>query len=164
MFVETLGNLSVAGSIAPAIAIANTTSSAAAVTLALFAPDGTPTGLSGSVSVPPNGQRAAFLSQFAGFSSLPSSFQGVLRVASSSAIAVSPFRMRYNETGDFLMTSIAAVPEDAATATSEVLFPHFVTGGDWEMEFVLFSGRVGSAPGTIYFFGQNGNDLNLPVR
>jgi hypothetical protein len=163
-FVEGLGSLGTPGSIAPAIAIANTTSTTATVMLSLYAPDGTPTGVSGSVSIPPNGQRAAFLTQFAGFSSLPASFQGVLRIVSSSAITASAFRMRYNELGDFLMTSVPVVPENIVPATSELLFPHFVTGGDYETELVLFSGYAGPAPGTIYFFDQNGNPLNLPLR
>ena len=127
--------------------------------------DGTPTGLYGSVSLPPNGQTAVFLDQIGGFSSLPPSSQGVLRVSSDSSIAVTILETRYNELGHFLMTSTPVVPEDYAPASSELLFPHFATGNGYEMQVVLFAARSAPVPpGTIYFFEQNGNPLTLQLQ
>jgi len=163
-FVQNLGNFGSPGSIQPAIAVANPTGNATVVTLQLYAMDGTPTGLSGSVSIPPNGQTAVFLNQVGGFSSLPPSSKGVLRVSSDSAIAVIAVETRYNELGHFLMASTTAVPETYAPASSELLFPHFATGGGYEMQVVLFAVRPPVSAGTIYFFDQNGNPLTLQLQ
>ena len=164
-FVQNLGNFGSPESIQPAIAIANPTGSPAVVTLQLFAMNGTPAGLSGSVSIPSNGQTAVFLNQIGGFSSLPPSSQGVLRVSSDSSIAVTVLQTRHNELGHFLMTSTPAVPENYAPASSELLFPHFATGGGYEMQVVLFAARSAPVPaGTIYFFEQNGNPLTLQLQ
>jgi len=164
-FVQALGNFGSPGSIQPAVAIANPTGNPAVVTLQLYAVDGTPTGLSGSMSIRPNGQTAVFLNQAGGFSSLPPASQGVLRVSSDSPIAVTVLETRYNELGHFLMASTTVVPEDYAPASSELLFPHFATGSGFEMQVVLFAARAAPVPpGTIYFFDQNGNPLTLQLQ
>jgi hypothetical protein len=56
------------GSVQPGIAVANAATTSTTVTLQLFNLDGSSTGLSGFFSIPENGQVAAFMNQFAGFS------------------------------------------------------------------------------------------------
>src|SRR5439155_19661033 len=112
LFVENLGTLnSVPGSIQTAIAVANPTSNPASVALELYGNDGAPVGLRDSIAIPANGQTAVFLTQIPGFSDLPSSFQGVLRISSESMVAVSALRARYNERGDCLISATLPVSE-----------------------------------------------------
>src|SRR5439155_16127843 len=121
-------------------------------------PDGSATALSGSIPIAGNGQTAVFLSQVPGFSSLPASFRGVLRVASDSPIAVTALEARYNELDRFLMASTTAVPEDYSPASSELVFPQIAVGNNYEMRTILFAARAGAAsPGTIYFVDPAGN-------
>jgi hypothetical protein len=165
MYVENLGTFNSAlGSIETGVAVTNVTSSTASVSLQLFNLDGTPTAFSATVSVPANGQYVSFLHQIAGFTSIPSRFQGVLRVSSSSAIAVAGLRTRFNERGDFMTSTTWAAPESYAPNSSELLIPHFAIGGGYETQFVLFSGRARNTIATIYFIDKNGNPLPLPFR
>src|SRR5438874_1403012 len=89
-FAEASGNFaqSAVGSIQTGIAVANTSTSDAAVTLELSKLDGSSTGLVGTLTVPANGQKAIFLNQIQGLGSLQLPFQGVLRVSSAA-----PFSM-----------------------------------------------------------------------
>ena len=165
LFAENLGTLNAApGSILTAIAIANPTSNPASVALELYGNDGTPAGLRDSMTIPANGQMAVFLNQIPGFSGLPSSFQGVLRISSASMVAVSALRAHYNERADFLITATLPVSETDLPQSPELLFPHFAIGNGCEMQFVLFSGRATSSAGTVYFFDQNGAPLSLALR
>jgi len=165
LFVENLGTLnSVPGSIQTAIAVANPTSNPASVALELYGNDGAPVGLRDSIAIPANGQIAVFLNQIPGFSRLPPSFQGVLRISSASTVAVNALRAHYNERGDFLISPTLPVSEAELPNSSELLFPHFAIGGGCEMQFVLFSGRATASSGTIYFFDQNGTPLSLALR
>ena len=104
--------------------------------------NGTPTGLTGSTSVPGNGQIALFLNQIEGFESLMLPFRGVLRIStgSSSGVSVVGLRGRYNERTDFLITTTPPSNEADTASTSEFLFPHLVDSGGYTTQFVLFSG------------------------
>jgi hypothetical protein len=165
LFIENIGTFNAApGSVQTGIAIANPTSDPVSIALDLYGNDGAPAGLSDSIAIPGNGQTAVFPNQVSGFSGLPASFRGVLRVSSASPIAVSGLRGHYNERGDFLISSASPVLEADVPQSSELLFPHFAAGGGYEMQFVLFSGRATSSSGTIYFFDQNGNPLSLIFR
>ena len=70
------------------LAIANPSSSPVSVDLELMRLDGSSTGLSTRLNLPPNGQISGFLSEISGFASLPVPFQGVLRIASAVPVAV----------------------------------------------------------------------------
>src|SRR5438552_2596172 len=116
------------------------------------------------LALPANGQIAVFLNQIPGFSRLPPSFQGVLRISSASMVAVNALRAHYNERGDFLISPTLPISEAELPNSPELLFPHFAIGGGCEMQFVLFSGRAAASSGTIYFFDQNGTPLSLALR
>lgn len=149
------------------IAIANASPTPAAVTFELTRLDGSSTGLTGTATVPGNGQVAQFLNQIAGFWSLPMPFQGILRAStgSGSRIAVTGLRGRNNERGDFLITTIPVVDEAAAPSSAEVFFPHLVDGEGYTTQFILFSGTANQAlSGTLQFFRQSGQALDLTVR
>lgn len=77
------------------------------VSLELSTLDGIPVGPAARLSLPPNGQTAMFLDQIPAFDALKAPFQGLIRVSSPTPIAAIGFRGRYNELGDFLITTLA---------------------------------------------------------
>jgi hypothetical protein len=158
------------GPIQTGIAISNSSSLRISVNFELSNLDGTPTGITGSTTIPATGQVAMFLNQIPGFSALPAAFKGVLRVTttgganSSSNISITGLRGRYNERGDFLITTTVPVDETASPSTSEFLFPHLADGGGYTTQIILFSGTAGqSTNGTLQFVSQTGQALSLTL-
>src|SRR5262249_26895513 len=133
LFVESSGDFDKgqSGSLQTGIAIANRADSAAALTLELTTLTGAPAGATNDVIVPGRGHLALFLNQFPGFSELPSGFQGVLRISTTSpnGISVIGLRGRYNERRDFLLATTPAVNESSAIPVGDTLFPYIVDGG-----------------------------------
>jgi hypothetical protein len=127
---------------------------------------GASTGLTGSLSIPAGGQTAVFLSQIPGFASLTTAFRGVLRVSTSSAsgISVIGIRGRYNERGDFLLTTTQPTDESRPPAGPQ-FFPHFADGGGYTTQFILFNGGPDQASsGALQFFSQSGQPAALAVQ
>jgi hypothetical protein len=167
LYAESSGNFAQfqAGSIQTGIAITNSLTTATTVNFQLTHLDGTPTGLTGTVSVPANGQTALFLNQAPGFAAMPATFQGVLRISAIAGISVVGLRGRYNERGDFLITTTPPIAEDSPASQAEMLFPHIVEGAGYTTQFILFSGSPGQASsGTLRFLSQAGQPLVLDVR
>src|SRR5262249_38590898 len=121
LYAESSGSTQQIGSIQTGIALANPSSSTALVTFEVTTITGVSTGLNGSIVLGGNGQAAMFLRQIPGFTLLPDPFQGVLRVStvSSAGISVVGLRGRYNERGDFLITTTPPTNESAALPTGE---------------------------------------------
>jgi hypothetical protein len=79
-------------------------------------------------------------------------------------VAVVSLRTRYNERGEFLITTTPATNEGSPSSSAELVFPHIVDGGGYATQFALFSGISGQATtGTLRFFGQDGQALNLTI-
>jgi sugar lactone lactonase YvrE len=153
------------GSIQTGIAVTNLSTSAANVTLELSKLDGSSTGLTGTLTVAANGQTAIFLNQVQGFGSLQTPFQGILRLSSAASISVVGLRGRYNERGDFLITTTPAVDEAAAPSSTPLFFPHIADSGGYTTQFILFSGRPGQvSSGTMQLFSQFGGAMNLNLQ
>ena len=167
LYAESSGDFtrSQVGSIQTGIAVANSAASTATVNFELTKLDGASTGLTGSVTVPANGQTALFLNQVPGLTAVSTSFQGVLRISGPSSITVVGLRGRYNERGDFLITTTPPVAEDEPASTGEALFPHIVEGAGYTTQFILFSGKPGqAASGTLRFLSQAGQPLILSIQ
>jgi hypothetical protein len=137
------------------LAIANVSTVPATITLQLFNPDGTTAAASTSLTVPGSGQIAKFLSDL--FPNLPQPFLGVVRISGgSSSLAVVGLRTRYNERGDFLITTTPAASESAVTP-GQLFFPHLAIGGGYSTQLILFTGSPGpSSSGTLNFLSQSG--------
>lgn len=162
MYVET-GT----GGLQTGLAVVNLSSTPAIVNFELTTLAGTPTGLSGGMTIPSNGQTGLFLSEIPGFVSLPVPFQGVLRAstASSGGISMVGLRGRYNERGDFLVTTTPPVLENSSPTADELLFPHFAYGGGYTTQFILFSGYAGqTSAGMIRYFSQTGQPLDVTTQ
>jgi sugar lactone lactonase YvrE len=166
VYAETApGNPDAVGSIQTGIAVANATTSAAAVVVELTRLDGSSIGLTGTLSVPAAGQVATFLKEIPGFASLPASFQGVLRVSSTQPISVVGLRGRYNERNDFLITTTPPINEATPATTERLFFPQIVDGGGYMTQFILISGQPGqSSSGTMQWFSQSGEALGLALQ
>jgi hypothetical protein len=145
------------------LAIANPSGTTASVRLELMDLSGA--SISGTtISLPPNAQFSALLTEIKGFESLSLPIQGMLRISGSTPIAVTGLRARTNERGDFLITTTPPVTETSGSVP-ELYFPHFADGGGFTTEFILFSGGSGGPfTGTVQFLSQSGDALNLQVR
>jgi hypothetical protein len=139
------------GTIRTGLAVANPSASPLAVTISTG-------GRTASLNVPPNGQRSFFLNEMPEFASLPLPLQGVISVSGSGLLAVTGIRGHTNERGDFLITTTPAVDPLAPVVSSELVFPHFVDGGGYSTQFVLFGA---SAAGTMYFLTPAGQPKPL---
>lgn len=167
LYAEAFGTLGQPRSTQTGIAIANPASMPVDVDFDFIALDGTATGIKGKVSIPANGQTALFLSQIAGFELLSSSFQGLLGIstASPAGIALIGLRGRFNERGDFLITTTPPVDATKPQLSADALVPHFVDGGGYTTQFVLFNVSADqSISGVIRFFDQSGQSMTLLVR
>jgi hypothetical protein len=136
------------------IAIANPSAAPVEVTLEV-------SGLAATLSIAGNGQAAMFLNEIPALAGLPATFQGILRLSSSTPVVAMGLRGRTNERGEFLITTTAPVDETVPANASEMFFPHFADGGNYSMQFIVF-GRASS--GTMYFFDKSGNPASLLFR
>ena len=111
------------------------------------------------LSLPPSGHISRFLDELF---SLQDNFSGVLRVTSSSEIAIVGLRGRTNERDDFLLTTTPPANELDPLTTADRFFATIADSGGWTTQFVLFSGRAGQvSSGALRFFDESGAALDL---
>jgi len=73
----------------------------------------------------------------------------------AAALAVTGLRARYNERGDFLMTTTPPISESSAPPIGQLFFPQLAVGGGFSARLILFS-LLGTASGTVTFVSQSG--------
>jgi hypothetical protein len=74
-------------------------------------------------------------------------------------------RQRYNERGDYLITTTPPTLETGTPTTAPRSFPHFVNGDGYTTQFILFSGTAGqTAAGSVKFHRQDGTALPVTLR
>jgi Beta-propeller repeat len=146
------------------IAVANTTNTQATVNFELLSLQGTLVATSPPRTLPASGQLVGYLSDF--FPNLPQPFQGVLHVTTTAGgISVVALRQRYNERGDYLITTTPPTLETSIPTATARSFPHFVNGGGWTTQFILFSGTTAqTASGNVRFLRQDGSALPVTLR
>ena len=142
------------------VAIANISATAANVQFELLTMDGRPSGFTGSTTISPNGHIAMFLNEIPGLKNLPATFRGVLQISSNTSLSAIGLRTRYNERGDFLISTTPAIADNASPTTQELVFPHVVSGGGYTTEFI-FMNSAGSSQGTVTLKSQTGTELPL---
>jgi len=164
MFAASEGMFGSSGSLQSGLALFNPSSDPISVSMELISLSGASTGLSASMDLPGLGQRAMFLNQIPGFTGLPSSFQGQLRISTNtpSGLVVTGLAGRFNERGDFLITTTAAVDETSAPSRAELFFPQIADGGGYTTQFILLSGLPDQIhAGRFRFFSSSGQPLDL---
>jgi TonB family protein len=166
MYSEAAGAAGSALSKQSGIAVTNLSASPATVTFEQSGLDGSAIA-SASIVIPGNGQISKFLRDV--FASLPSSLQGVLRIsAPQPGVSVVGLRGRYNERGEFLITTTPPASETAPTSLiSSYVFPEVANGGGYTTQFLLFS-RSGGQPtnARVVFANYDGTlplNLNCPA-
>jgi hypothetical protein len=123
------------GPLRAAWGISNPSDSPAYVTLELARTDGSPTGLSKSISIPAKGYFAQFIDEL--FPGLPESFTGMLRINSTERVAPVALRLRSNGRGDVLLAGMPVFPgAEPAFRNSDLLFPITIEGGGYSIGFV----------------------------
>jgi hypothetical protein len=141
MYAETNTASGDPGSIQAGIAIANLSANPTTVNLELLTLDGAPAAPPTSVNIAGNGQIARFAHELF---NMTFPFKGIIRISggSNAGLAVVGLRLRYNERGDFLMTTTPPSREGSAPTSAELLFPHFVgfSAASATPTPVLFSG------------------------
>jgi hypothetical protein len=159
MYVEA----SAAPVILSGIAVANTTNAAATVAFELLTLQGTPVA-SASRAIPASGQLVGYLSDF--FPNVPQPFQGVLRLTTTAGgVSVVALRQRYNERGDYLITTTPPTLENSIPSNLPRSFPHFVNGDGYTTQFILYSGTTGqTSQGSVRFLRQDGSSLPVTLR
>ena len=153
-------------SVQTGIAIVNPASTSVAVEYELLSLDGTSMDLTSAVSLPGNGQIAQSLDQIEGFESLTTPFQGVLRISTpaGTGLAVTGLRIRYNERGEFLITTTTPINEADPDASSKLYFPHLADGGGFTTQFILLGGTTSDTrSGDLRFFDGSGESLPVAI-
>jgi len=151
------------------VAIANPSSAAITVSLQPTTSQGMPVRTEpdvASLTIPPRGHRAVFLDElFNPLYQLPTS--GVFRIWTDSpeGISVTGVRGRYNERGDFLITTISPAPESPSATPSPIYFPHIVEGGGYTTQIIVFGDTPGlGTSGKVRYFSQSGAPLTVPLN
>ena len=161
VYVEASGTPGQIGAVQSGLAITDTSGTSTTVILEFADLDGTPVAPAVNLTIPPSGQVARFLDELV---TLPANYSGVLRVTSTSAVAIVGLRARRNQRGDFMITTTPPSNEFAAAISEDVYFPHIADSGGWATQFVLFSGTAGqTSAGTLSFLDQAGQVLDLSV-
>jgi len=167
-YVEVSSRLTEPGQIQSAIAISNSSSTAATVNLELTNLDGTPTALTASVVVPPSGHVSRFMLELFPTLSIPSPeipFRGILRFSSGGQVSIVSERTRYNERLDLLITTMPVTSETSPVTSADLLFPVFADGGGYSTQFILYSGSTSqSTTGNLNFFSSSGQPINVNIR
>jgi hypothetical protein len=103
---------------------------------------------------------AKFLNEVPGLQSVPSSFRGVLHISSDTAISAIGLRTRYNERGDFLISTTPAIADNAPPSADEFVFPQVVSGSGYTTDFILVN-SAGTSQGMLSLKSQAGTDLPI---
>jgi hypothetical protein len=162
MYVESTGTFPEDLAARPALAVANSSETPATITFTLTGFDGTDSGLSGSITLPPKSHFGNFVTTIPGFENLPSPFYGVLKaVTSNPGVTFVGFRMRYNEQRTLLLLTTGPL-KDLGNA-NPIYFPHVVDGGGYATQFILVGPVGAGAGGALRFLNPSGGSLNLAI-
>jgi hypothetical protein len=157
-YLQSSGATAVSGSVQTGLAIANPSSGPVDANLELLTVDGAPTGLATTVTIPSGGQIARFVREL--FPQLNSSFEGVLRLKSTTPLVMTALREIINERGDSIFTSTPPVNE-ATFTNPEMMFPLVVSGGGYSSQFVLLSVSPEAViSGNVWLLSATGVPLN----
>jgi len=153
----------IGGAVNTAMALVNPNSQPAVVSLGFTDDNGSDFGQS-SITIAPNSRVAAFLNQQLFFT--PNPFQRAVGDARtftfSSNLPVSAFaiRTRFNERGEFMMTTLP-VADVAASSAAATSISHVVDGGGWTTEVLLVNSTDTAETGTLRFLSSSGQAMTV---
>jgi hypothetical protein len=164
IYSEISGQPGTIGSIQTGVAMANATDNAVDIQLHFVSLEGK-SGTGGVLRLPAHGQLHLSISELPGWENLPQSFQGTLHISSATPIAAVAIRARYNERGDFLLSTTPPAPSDSVDPQDEAFIPQILDGGGYNTQIVIFGGTDEEpSSGNIYFFDAEGQPIDPPVE
>ena len=167
LYVEYSGDVGhqIPGTIVTPFTLSNPSNSPTDVTLTLVNMNGTPTGLSTTITLVAQGHMSTFVHKLAAFAGMPNPFQGVLLVhATGPGVIAFGMRQRLSETNVPVGTATGPIKENAGSGNS-VIFPHILDGGGYATRFILLSDAAGSGTnGVLQFANENGDPIPLSVE
>jgi len=122
------------GSVRSVVAIANPSGLVAHTTVQLTGSDNLTTSLTASIDIPAGGYISQFIDEL--FPGLVDGFQGKLSINSTQPVAATGLRVRNNDRGDVLITSVPPTNDTLSSPDSELVFPLVVKGGGYSTEFI----------------------------
>jgi hypothetical protein len=166
IYSEISGPPGAIGSVQTGVASANASDKDVDVGFDFVTLDGKPTGIAGALRLPAQGQIHSSISELPGAENLPRPFQGTLHISSAAPIAAIAIRARYNERGDFLLsTTPPSAGDPEGNVQDEAFIPQILDGGGYSTQLVIYSGSDEErASGNIYFFGTDGQPIDPPVE
>jgi hypothetical protein len=137
----------VGNSVNTGIAIANPNTAQANLSFYFMDQNGNKYG-AGTMTIPPNGQIAAFLNQppFNGGASIA----GTFNFSSNVPVGAIALRQLINQRGENIWTTLPVVPMFGGFSVQA--FPSFADGGGWVTQFVLVNSTSFPSKGTLQFY------------
>ncbi len=148
------------GTVDTGLALANPGEQPAAISF--YFSNATGSSGTGSVTILPHQQIAAFLSQppFGG----PKSLNGTFTFNSTAPVAAIALRGLTNERREFLITTLPVSDLNAARSNRELDLPDLADGGGWTTQIVLANTGDRVATGRVVFVSPSGSQLALTVN
>ena len=141
------------------VAIVNRNSVEAQVTLTLQSVDGST--LSGSLTMPPNGHVARFISEL--FPGLPAQYQGVLTMTSTVPLAAMTLRQTFNQRSEPIYSTLP-VADLTHLPEGPMYIPQVANGGGYQTQLILINTSSSTSLVEIEFFNDHGTNISLPLR
>ena len=141
------------------LAIINRNAATATVNLNLVGLDGTP--FSGSLTIPPNGHVARFITEL--IPSLPPNFQGVLTLSSNVPVSPLTLRLTKNQRAEDIFSTLPVADLNNPPVGSQFL-PQIVDGGGFQTQLILLSTSTITGAVQLDFFNDGGASVGLTLR
>ncbi len=163
-YIETSGAIGAVGSVQSGLAILNTsTSQTISIDLELTRLDGSSSGIpKKTITLDPNSKIATYLTQQ--FPTMPTTFQGLLRVTTTGVITMMGLRLRVNTRGDLLSATVPPVDEAAAVSSNSLVFPQVADSGGYTTQFILYGATGLASTGTLQTYTIGGQPLPLQIQ
>jgi hypothetical protein len=150
------------------IAVVNTGTSSATVSLVLRDMDGSDTPIaSGSFQIAAGAHMSKFINQFGSTLNLPGNFPAAigfatLEITSDQALSIAALRMTTNQRNEALYTSTPIADLSESLSTGSLDFPQVAEGGGYQTTLVFMNTSVSAETGAISFRKDDGTPM--PVR
>jgi hypothetical protein len=114
--------------------MANTSGAPSQTLLELKAMDGSSTAGNRALMIPAGGQVARYLDEL--FPALPSGFRGMLKITSTQALVTTSLRVRSDQYGDMIVSSVPVSDDTTPVNSSDLVFPLIIKGGGYSTDFI----------------------------
>jgi hypothetical protein len=141
------------------MAIANTSSTAALITLTLRNEDGTLAAVPATVSIAPQNQIARFVTELFPANAIGAAFRGSVTVQSSAPVSIVGLQ--------FSGQAFSTLPTSAAAGSvigNAIVFPQFAIAGSWATTLGLLNSNSNAISGRVDVFDPSGNPMTVTLN